>query len=192
MRYSPEKERIVVAGLAEIGSIRLSEVDGVTKRRKIVACASHKLQYGWLRIDPCASLPHVEDEDVPVLSDSKKVSQFLHDSVGFTGRGVEYVMIVCTNAALQPMAVAVPHKGGRASSMVDIGVVLQAVILSGASSFIVAHNHPSGRAEPSEDDITLTKKLKKASELVGLRLLDHIVLTDDPGKYMSMEDKGIL
>lgn len=191
MRYSPTQERIVLAGLVEVGNVRLGELDAVLQRRKLV-CASRKIQYGWLRIDPCARLPHIEDKDVPVMASSREVSKFLHEAVGFAGRGVEYCMILCLSASNQPMAVAVPHRGGRASSMVDVAVVLQAVILSGASSFILAHNHPSGSVNPSPDDMALTERLKKASGLVGVNLLDHVVLTDDPGKYLSFVDAGLL
>ena len=48
-----------------------------------------------------------------------------------------------------------------------------------AASIIVAHNHPSGTLEPSHEDIALTKRLQKAGEILGIKLLDHLILTKD-------------
>ncbi len=51
------------------------------------------------------------------------------------------------------------------------------VIKSNASSVIFVHNHPSGNTEPSEEDVKLTKQLMKAGELMGIKVLDHIIIT---------------
>lgn len=183
--YYPEQERLFLTGLSE------TEKRKVRKRRQTV-CASKKAQYAWLRIDPCTTLPDVKDEDVPVMRSSREVSQFLHKAVNFQGRGIEYFMVLCLNVGSQPMAVAVPHKGGRASSVVDPTVVFQAVILSNASRFVIAHNHPSENPQPSPADIAITQRLVTASSYVGLEFLDHIILTDYPLKYSSFMDMGIM
>jgi DNA repair protein RadC len=191
MRYSLERERVVLSGLAEVGNVRLSDFDKVVRRRKR-ACSSRRVQYGWLRISPCANMPNVINEEAPVLSSPRAVSEFLHAAVGFSGRGVEYFMVLCLSSALQPMAVAVPHRGGRATSVLDQSVVLQAVILSGASSFVIAHNRLGEGTEPSSDDVLVTKRIAVAAPLVGLKLRDHVVLTDDPEEFSSFADRGLL
>lgn len=56
--------------------------------------------------------------------------------------------------------------------------VLQRAILCGAVSLLIAHNHPSGELEPSREDLAVTRKLKEACELIGIRLLDHLVISD--------------
>jgi DNA repair protein RadC len=53
---------------------------------------------------------------------------------------------------------------------------------------IVAHNHPSGELTPSKEDIEITKQLKSAGEIVGIRLLDHIIFNDRG--YYSLLEKG--
>ncbi len=58
-----------------------------------------------------------------------------------------------------------------------------------AAAVIVAHNHPSGIAEPSHADASLTKRLKNALSLVEVRLLDHLVIGD--GDFVSMSDRGL-
>jgi DNA repair protein RadC len=55
---------------------------------------------------------------------------------------------------------------------------------------ILAHNHPSGDPSPSEDDVTFTKKMKEASELLGIELLDHIILTKK--KFISLKEHKLL
>ena len=59
-----------------------------------------------------------------------------------------------------------------------------------AVSLILVHNHPSGDPEPSKEDIFMTERIKKAGELIGIRLLDHIVIGDSV--YVSMKERGLL
>lgn len=190
MRYSADRERIVLSGLAEVGNVRLAELDSVVRRRKR-ACSGSKMQYGWLRIDPCANLPHTVDESAPVLTSPRSISMFLHEVVGFSGRGVSYSMVLCMNAAQQPMAVAVPHKGRRASAVFDQAVVLQAAILSGASDFVVAHNFESP-VVPNAQDVETTRRIAVAASHVGLKFRDRLILTDDPEEFASFANRRLL
>jgi DNA repair protein RadC len=59
-----------------------------------------------------------------------------------------------------------------------------------SAQIIIAHNHPSGEVTPSEDDIVLTKRLKKAGELLGIELIDHLVVTTTD--YTSFKKKGLI
>lgn len=67
--------------------------------------------------------------------------------------------------------------------------VVRSVLEKNASAVILAHNHPSGIAEPSQSDSTLTKRLREALELIDVRLLDHLVIGD--GEFVSMSDRGL-
>ena len=68
--------------------------------------------------------------------------------------------------------------------------VFNPAIRESASAVILVHNHPSGDPTPSQDDKTITKELKKAAETLGLRILDHIILSKD--KILSMVDEKML
>lgn len=59
-----------------------------------------------------------------------------------------------------------------------------------AVSLVLVHNHPSGDPSPSREDISLTKRVKEAGELLGIRLLDHIIIGDN--SYISLKERGIL
>ena len=58
-----------------------------------------------------------------------------------------------------------------------------------APNIIVAHNHPSGDASPSPQDVSVTKELAKAAELLGITLLDHVVIGGD--EAVSLKDRGL-
>jgi DNA repair protein RadC len=66
----------------------------------------------------------------------------------------------------------------------------KAALLSNASSIILAHNHPSGTLQPSAEDKAATSKLKQCAELLELRVLDHVIVSDSG--YFSFSENGIL
>lgn len=73
------------------------------------------------------------------------------------------------------------------SSLVHPREVFKPAIRESASAVILVHNHPSGDPTPSQEDITITKEMKAAADLLGLRILDHIILAKD--KILSMVDE---
>ncbi len=80
--------------------------------------------------------------------------------------------------------------GGLSSTVVDITLLMKGVIDRLACGIIVVHNHPSGNLKPSSQDIDLTKKIKGACDIFGIRLLDHLIITQRG--YFSFCDEGRL
>ncbi|MCA0755276.1 DNA repair protein RadC [Paenibacillus sp. N4] len=76
------------------------------------------------------------------------------------------------------------------ASLVHPREVFRAAIQRSSASIICAHNHPSGDPTPSPEDISLTKRLVEAGQLVGIEVLDHLVIGD--GKYISLKEQGFL
>lgn len=68
--------------------------------------------------------------------------------------------------------------------------VFEPAVKNLAASVIVAHNHPSGCLEPSDEDLSLTKRLSQAGKLLGIELLDHVIVAS--GGFMSFKEKGLL
>ena len=64
-------------------------------------------------------------------------------------------------------------------------------VAHGAMSFILAHNHPSGNKEPSEEDIAFTKAVTKAGDLMGIELFDHLIIARGGG-FTSMRERGLM
>ena len=82
-------------------------------------------------------------------------------------------------------------KGGVSATIVDTKILFKKILEHNrVSSFIIAHNHPSGSLNPSQDDITLTRKIKDAALLLDLKLLEHLIITIDG--YYSFVDNSII
>lgn len=80
--------------------------------------------------------------------------------------------------------------GGMTGTLVDIRLLMVTALQCGASSVILSHNHPSGNLKPSKADKDLTRKIVKAGDTLDIRVLDHIIITDE--SYFSFSDEGLI
>lgn len=81
-------------------------------------------------------------------------------------------------------------RGTLTSAPVHPREVFRPAIERAAAAIIVVHNHPSGDPAPSADDLEITRRLADVGELVGIRVLDHIIIGD--GEYCSLADRGLM
>lgn len=79
--------------------------------------------------------------------------------------------------------------GSLNQSVVHPREVFKTALVSSAAALIILHNHPSGDPTPSREDIEITRRLKDAGEILGVRLLDHIVIGDT---YCSFVERGLI
>jgi DNA repair protein RadC len=98
--------------------------------------------------------------------------------------------IILMNNSQKILGVSKIADGGTSSVLVDIKLIFQRALKANATTIIIAHNHPSGKLEPSEQDKRITKKIKDACSLLDMVLLDHIILSHLG--YYSFADEGIL
>jgi len=82
-------------------------------------------------------------------------------------------------------------QGGTSGTFVDPKIIFTLALKTNASSIVLCHNHPSGNITPSESDITLTKKVNMAGQVIDIKLLDHLILSNDEA-YYSFADEGLL
>ncbi|MDO9548668.1 MAG: JAB domain-containing protein [Candidatus Marinimicrobia bacterium] len=68
--------------------------------------------------------------------------------------------------------------------------VFTSAIKNSASSVIIAHNHPSGDAKPSEDDLEITERLVKAGNILGIDVTDHVIVAE--GNHFSFKNEGLI
>lgn len=80
--------------------------------------------------------------------------------------------------------------GGIDFSPVDIRLLIRVLIEAGATCFAVVHNHPSGNNHPSTQDRNLTEEIKKAGNVLNLKLIDHVIITNKT--FYSFSDEGLL
>lgn len=81
-------------------------------------------------------------------------------------------------------------KGGMTGTLVDVRLVLKLALERGAVSLILAHNHPSGGLRPSQADKDITTKLKVAAASLDIKVIDHLIITEN--SYFSFADEGLL
>ncbi|RPJ05549.1 MAG: hypothetical protein EHM36_08160, partial [Deltaproteobacteria bacterium] len=80
--------------------------------------------------------------------------------------------------------------GTLTSSLVHPREVFKDAITHSAASVILAHNHPSGDPEPSEDDLKITKKLVESGKILGIEVIDHIIVGKN--NFYSFREKGLI
>src|SRR5438876_10625041 len=79
--------------------------------------------------------------------------------------------------------------GSLTAALVHPREVFKAAILSNAAALVLVHNHPSGDPTPSAEDRAITERLRQVGELVGIRVLDHVVIGDE-GQFVSFAEEG--
>lgn len=101
----------------------------------------------------------------------------------------ESFFIMCLNRSNKVIGVKCISKGGMTATIVDLKILFSYAILSGASSIILAHNHPSGSLLPSDSDNQLTYKIKESGKLLDIMVLDHLIINSEE-KFFSYADEG--
>jgi len=81
-------------------------------------------------------------------------------------------------------------KGGITGTLVDVRLVLKTALEVGATGLILAHNHPSGTLKPSDADKQITNKLKLAAQNLDIKVLDHLIITENA--YFSFADENLI
>lgn len=80
--------------------------------------------------------------------------------------------------------------GSLSANIVHPREVFKSAVEISAAGIILAHNHPSGDPSPSEEDVKLTKRLAEAGEVMGIKVLDHVIIGDK--KFVSLKEQGVL
>lgn len=184
MKYPQRQEQITVAGLGGVGG-------GTRKRGRRKVCASDRHEYAWLRMDPCMELPDADElARLEPVTNSASAVKYLRGAIAFEARAQEHFVVLLLDTKNVPLGLDLVGSGGTTSMSVDPRLALQGAVLISAVGIILAHNHPSGEPSPSRDDESLTKRMIKAGELVGVTVLDHIVL--GLNTHFSFRDAGLM
>ena len=97
----------------------------------------------------------------------------------FKEEPVEIFVVAWLSSANRIIGFEKVSVGNINSSIVDPRSVFRSAIVSNSASIIVAHNHPSGNNEPSEEDIAITKKLVESGKLLGVHVFDHLIFAEN-------------
>jgi len=126
-------------------------------------------------------------EKIPVKS-SETVYRLFHPLMGDLEH--EEFWLLMLNRANRILGRFKVSQGGLSGTVIDTRIILKKALDNLASSIIVCHNHPSGNKQPSDADLKITEKLKKAAEMLEIKLLDHVIIADK--SYFSFADEGLI
>lgn len=157
----------------------LVRIKGVGPAKAITVLAAMEL--GRRR----AGMQHIDK--VPVKS-SEIVYKLFHPLLGDLEH--EEFWLLMLNRANRVLGRYKVSQGGLSGTVIDTRIILKKALDNLASSIIVCHNHPSGNNQPSDADVKITGKLKKAAEMLEIKLLDHVIIADK--SYFSFADEGMI
>ena len=128
-----------------------------------------------------------QTERIPVKS-SDTVFKLFHPILGDLDH--EEFWLLMLNRANRVLGRFKVSQGGLSGTVIDTRIILKKALDNLASSIVVCHNHPSGNNQPSDADVKITEKLKKAAEMLEIKLLDHVIIADK--SYFSFADEGLI
>ncbi len=106
----------------------------------------------------------------------------------FHGRRLETVFLLCLDAKCKVLCCKKIGEGSVNSAGISVRKIVELALVANASSVVIAHNHPSGIAVPSGEDVQTTRRIAMALQAVDIQLADHIVVADED--YVSMAQSG--
>ena len=154
---------------------RLSQVEGVGPAKAALIAAA--LEFARRRIHPEGLKISFPADVLPLI-------------MNYADRKQEHFIAITVNGAKEVIATRVITVGLATQSQVHPREVFADAIADRASGIIIAHNHPSGPLTPSKEDLQITDRLKAAGDLLGIKLLDHIVFNRKG--YYSLVEHGEL
>ena len=101
---------------------------------------------------------------------------------------VEQFKIMLLNRSNRVLGISNISTGGISGTVTDQKIIFAIALKSGASSIILAHNHPSGNMNPSEADIAITNKIKQSGTFLDIQVLDHLILNGLDNSFKALTD----
>lgn len=124
----------------------------------------------------------------PKITSSKSVFDVMQPIIGEL-QHEEFWIIYLNNANKIQLKMQM-SKGGITGTLVDTRLVFKRAIELTATGIVLCHNHPSGTLKPSASDINLTKKIKNGGDVLDIKILDHVIITEN--NYYSFADENML
>ncbi len=125
-------------------------------------------------------------EERPDLGTATRIYNYMHPMMQDLDVEEFWVLLLNQNYRLIKK-VRISH-GGITETTVDIRIVMREAVLANCTILAVCHNHPSGNLSPSSFDNELTRNISRACELMRIRFMDHVIITD--GHYYSYHEQG--
>ena len=126
------------------------------------------------------------------VTSTATAAHVLVDCIRMHEEAEEHMVVLCMNSSGRITGVFETSGGSINAVHFDVAGIMRKVLMMNCVSFIMAHNHPGEGLTPSGEDLAVTEQVKQAAELLGLRLLDHFIISGISGDYMSFREEGYL
>lgn len=123
------------------------------------------------------------------LTTPQSIATMMNDIFDMKNLAEEYLYMIACNSKQKVVGVFELSHGTVNSTIISPREILIRALLCGAVTIVLTHNHPSGETYPSKEDVLFTKRVKEASSLIGIKLVDHIIIGD--GYYSFMEEDSL-
>ena len=142
----------------------------------------------FLHLIPASGRYYMVDKTIQskVLTTVEQCGQYLLPY--FFGRNVEMVYLLCLDAKCKVLCCKEVGEGSVNTAGISVRKIVETALAANATSVVLAHNHPSGIALPSPEDLQTTKRVATALRAVDIHLVDHIIVADDD--YISLALSG--
>jgi len=127
------------------------------------------------------------EETLPIIRSTKDV---IAQAVYMRDKTREHLMVIYLNARNEMIFKKPMFIGTLNANLVHPREIFQEALKQNAASVILVHNHPSGDAEPSQDDLEITKRILEAGKIMGIDILDHVIITKN--KVFSFKERGLI
>lgn len=168
--------------LNELGKLSLNDfkqVKGIGEAKSIIIAAA--LELGRRRQASSAL-------EKTVVRTSRDIAQYLQASL--KDYSYEVFAVIFLNRANKINHFEIISKGGITGTIADPRIILKKALEEDATSIVLCHNHPSGNLHPSRADEELTKKIKDAAGYFDIKIIDHIIVSEEG--FYSFADEGML
>lgn len=184
---SDDSMSVAVDLLADAGS--LSEVVGMpaAKLRKLFGCGAARAARIEAAAEAARRIRTAESQQVQTIGSDKDVVKIFAPITALPYEEFWVLFLTSSGRIIDKVKVS---QGGVSGTVVDYKLIVKQAVMLLADSMILVHNHPSGTAEPSRQDMDVTKRICDAAALFDIRLLDHIIVSE--GGYFSMHGKGLV
>jgi len=126
------------------------------------------------------------------ISSPQSVVEVMNNVFDFANDTVENFCCMFLDTKHKVIGLDVIGRGVVDGCLVSPRDVIQKALMVNASALIISHNHPSANTKPSNDDIAVTDRIRKACDIMGIRLLDHIIVGDTNYNYYSFKEQGLI
>ena len=165
-----------LVGLSRASLNELQEIDGIGPAKAVSLAAAFQLHRNLQK--------ELAENNITTFRNPAQVARIYQNVIGHLEREHFYVILV--NARMERIFDFEVSKGSMERTIVQPREVFSEAIRYGAKGIILVHNHPGGVLRPSEDDIKITKRLLASSEILGIPIYDHIIVTRD--NYYSLKE----